>query len=887
MQAFLEHHLKVFQNEYKKLLWISLVCFSLFFVTALFRNFVDTTFLKRYGAETIPMMLVINATITVIFFAFTDRLLKIYSDRIILAFFLILCAILAQIFNHLITTGSNLVYPFIYQLMLLIDSVLFVHIWNMAGDMFNARQGKRIFPLITASQLFGSIFGSFSTSAVVVIPGENSILVIFGVIYSLVAIYMLKTGSEALGNSEKRPKEGQTSYSKVKLLEVPKLMKKYPVIKFLIITGLIPNIILPIFFFQFSTIASSSFADEHSLITFFSIFRGFTTLATFLALFWVRDLLTRIGLPNASLVFPLNFALVFAALPALFNIFVAGYGQFSSIMIQKAVAGPVNKILYSIIPFHLQTWSRTFIRGSVLKIGIFTGSTFMLFSKSYLDARDLSYVGLFLSLVLLTQTLQFRSEYKHVLKQVLTNEGNFIEASGPDAPIPFGHFSTNIGVTHHPVEIQPVSLADGNAPVMNTDEALKLLSDESEILRIQAASYFAKHHDFKAVRSLVLLLSNQDDRVRNASIDALRRYPKSILPYLEASLLTMDLRGKQGILEVIRLSYSITEFENTALFRKLITEAYTNLIYIRRIQSSRNDPIAKMLIKHIEENNEEILRLIFYGLWTSHSDMSLLYDAIKTDKAAIAVELMESTVRRDIVPYLIPLLEDIPIDRKIEIGRSMLLLPREDTIIRSLTLLAQAEDPLTRLLAVMAIGAFGIDDAIIPVLEARLFDEHPGVIHAARTLLNDSSFEEEKTINPAELIEKFRIFPIFEGMTIRELFALATVAEIRNFGTEETILHEGSENCPIYLIYSGTVNVYNNYGATEQTLKVSLGPGSFVGSVDVFTNLPVEATSVAAKPTQTFLFPRAEFQEIIRLYPQITANMCKFCDLKSEQFYGV
>lgn len=164
MQAFLEHHLKVFQNEYKKLLWISLVCFSLFFVTALFRNFVDTTFLKRYGAETIPMMLVINATITVVFFAFTDRLLKIYSDRIILAFFLILCAILAQIFNHLITTGSNLVYPFLYQLMLLIDSVLFVHIWNMAGDMFNARQGKRIFPLITASQLFGSIFGSFSTS---------------------------------------------------------------------------------------------------------------------------------------------------------------------------------------------------------------------------------------------------------------------------------------------------------------------------------------------------------------------------------------------------------------------------------------------------------------------------------------------------------------------------------------------------------------------------------------------------------------------------------------------------------------------------------------------------------------------------------------------------
>ncbi|MGD9817808.1 MAG: cyclic nucleotide-binding domain-containing protein [Desulfomonilaceae bacterium] len=349
----------------------------------------------------------------------------------------------------------------------------------------------------------------------------------------------------------------------------------------------------------------------------------------------------------------------------------------------------------------------------------------------------------------------------------------------------------------------------------------------------------------------------------------------------------MDLRGKQGILEVIRLSYSITEFENTALFRKLITEGYTNLIYIRRIQALKNVPSAKMLTKHIEENNEEILRLIFYGLWISHSDVSLMYDAIKTDKAAIAVELMESTVRRDLVPYLIPLLEDIPIDRKIEIGRSMLLLPREDTITRSLTLLAQAEDPLTRLLAVMAIGEFGLDDAMIPVLEARLFDEHPGVIHAARTVLNDSSFEKKNIINPAELIETFRIFPIFEGLTRRELYALATIAEIRNFGAEETILHEGSESCPIHLIYSGTVNVHNNYGANKQTQQVSLGPGFLVGFVDMFTNLPLETTSVAAKPTQTFLFPRAEFQEIIRLYPQIAANMCKFCDLKSEKFYGV
>jgi len=76
------------------------------------------------------------------------------------------------------------------------------------------------------------------------------------------------------------------------------------------------------------------------------------------------------GLPNASLVQPVNFTLVFAALTTFFNIYVAAYGQFTLILIQRAIAGPVNKILFNVIPKTFVAWSRTFIRRTVLKVGM-------------------------------------------------------------------------------------------------------------------------------------------------------------------------------------------------------------------------------------------------------------------------------------------------------------------------------------------------------------------------------------------------------------------------------------------------------------------------------------------------------------------------------------
>ena len=46
MKRFLEKSLKIYQHEIRQFTWLAVIFFAAFFVTAIFRNYVDTAFLE-------------------------------------------------------------------------------------------------------------------------------------------------------------------------------------------------------------------------------------------------------------------------------------------------------------------------------------------------------------------------------------------------------------------------------------------------------------------------------------------------------------------------------------------------------------------------------------------------------------------------------------------------------------------------------------------------------------------------------------------------------------------------------------------------------------------------------------------------------------------------
>jgi hypothetical protein len=881
MKQFLERYLKIYVHEFSRFLWISSVFFTIFLVTAVFRTYVDAAFLKRYGPQYIPWMLVINALLTFVVFGVTDRLARRFPDRSLLTAFLAIYAGSVTVLFFTVKAGFSISYPILYQLLYLLDSILLVYLWNIAGDLFDARQGKRIFPLITAAQVLGTTLGSFGTKPLTMVIGEDPTLLVFGAVCAVTAVFLVTTG-QSLGDKTRLKTAADRGVSK-RLSEIPSLMAEYPIIRYLIITGLIPNVLLPILLYQFSVIANHAFASEQALISFLSIFRGLTTSLTFVLLFFMGRMYQTIGITNSSLVQPINFAVIFGSLNAFFNIYVACYAQFTSILIQRAISGPVNKILFNVIPSDLAIWSRTFIRGTVLKVGMLIGSLLMIALKPVMSAQHLSIIALGLSAYWVAESWVFRKHYKRILKQVITEKQIDFEQIESVRAFDSGGAAMELG----PVSVEDRSevLEEPDARTLRAidpEVALKLLDDPNPLTRAEAAASFAISKDVRAVQKLVRLLDDADEEVRRWAMEALMAYRETILPFLEVALIVAPPRAKQGILEVIRVS-GLKDFELIPFLGKELARAYSNLIAIRTLRSLENSISVEFLQVHLAEKNEETLSLIFYALWVYHADMRLMYQALRSETASIAVELVENSIQKEIAPHLIPLIEDIPLDEKIERGRKLFPLIRNETIERVLTILASAEDPITRMLALFVVGQHLPDRSFIPIIQERLTDPVPYVREIAQYALTRSMNEVAPMPDTMEKITTLRGFSIFEGMGVRELHAIASVVNVEQFSPGDVMITEGEENSSIYLIVAGRVIVYESYGTEQQKKKATLGPGAFLGELSLFTRLAPNATCTAADETEAYVLRHHQFEEIMKIYPQIGINLCRFFTVKLRQ----
>jgi ATP/ADP translocase len=142
MKRLLEKHLKIYEHEFDSFAWLAVIFFAVFFVTAIFRNYVDTAFLKRYGPQYIPWMLVISALLTMAVLAYADRVAKRFSDAYLMILILAGYAAGVTLCWLMVKAKFTIVYPVLYQLMGLLDSILLVYLWNIAGDLFDARQGQ-------------------------------------------------------------------------------------------------------------------------------------------------------------------------------------------------------------------------------------------------------------------------------------------------------------------------------------------------------------------------------------------------------------------------------------------------------------------------------------------------------------------------------------------------------------------------------------------------------------------------------------------------------------------------------------------------------------------------------------------------------------------------
>ena len=155
--------LNIYDEEIGLVLWRTVLLLIIRSAEIILNNYAETTFLKRYGVEFMPVVDMVNAIATIFITGLLAGILNRMSNARVLACIFMICGAMVAGIKPLIHLGIELLYPLLFMLksqFKLIQAMLY---WNICNDLFNTRQSKRLFPLLTADGVTGLILGSVAT----------------------------------------------------------------------------------------------------------------------------------------------------------------------------------------------------------------------------------------------------------------------------------------------------------------------------------------------------------------------------------------------------------------------------------------------------------------------------------------------------------------------------------------------------------------------------------------------------------------------------------------------------------------------------------------------------------------------------------------------------
>jgi CRP-like cAMP-binding protein len=130
-------------------------------------------------------------------------------------------------------------------------------------------------------------------------------------------------------------------------------------------------------------------------------------------------------------------------------------------------------------------------------------------------------------------------------------------------------------------------------------------------------------------------------------------------------------------------------------------------------------------------------------------------------------------------------------------------------------------------------------------------------------------------ISVPDKILHLRGIQIFEGLSVSELAAIASVTEEVVQPEEIDVIKEGEQGETMYMVISGEVSVIKGQPEGHEIELDLIGGGDYFGEMALFENEVRSATIRTKEETRLLVLHKREFTEIVREYPQIALHICK------------
>ncbi len=504
-------------------------------------NAASALFFLRFGVDFLPYMYLILGGVTFILtLAYSAGLGRLGRNR----FFplLILGLVLLLLIERLALIHPFLfLYPILWLTVSCMGMMLGTFTWNLAGEVSDARQGKRLFPLYASAGILGSVLGNSLTGVIAKNLGTDNLLIFFSILLG-VSYFLTRSIAETYFSPQK------TTNKKSSVLNDLRsgfdFVRGSSLMKLISYASVLFSILFFSLAFPFNKVVTASFPDEAGVAGFLGLFSSITTAVTFLvSLLLANRIYGRLGIVNSVFLMPLVYLFGFLVFASQYSLNGAIIARFSQLVILSGVAGTAWNALFNVVPSQKRGQVLAFTNGVPSQAGVALSGLLLVLGERVLTITQIFLMGMLVTLVCGFLVWRMRAAYGQALIDAL--RAGRLDVFSSEEPAFTGLQSDAAAlkvVTHALQDPKPAArrLAAEILGKMQNASAIPVLlhqlSDPEAGVRAGVLHALGELYALSALETIIDSLDDADPEVRNQALIALTQFELETIPRLLVKL---------------------------------------------------------------------------------------------------------------------------------------------------------------------------------------------------------------------------------------------------------------------------------------------------------------------------------------------------------------
>ena len=331
-------------------------------------NAADALFFRRFGVEFLPYMFMLlgaaNFAVALLYAAGLGR----FDKRRFFAALIAVLAIIVLVERAAIVLDLPVLYPVLWISVSMIGSILGLLAWNVAGEVCDARQAKRLFSLFVSAAILGGVAGNFVTGPLAQAAGTENLLLLYASLLLACAVLTRQIARRFFRPAARRA-AGASFVDEVRAGF--DYVRRSPLLTLMAFSAVLFSILYFSISFPFSKAVSGAFPDEAAIAGFLGVFSGIATAITFgVSLFAANRLYARIGVVNAVLLLPITYLVGFVLFTANYSLTTAVIARLAQLVVLGGIAGTAYSTFFNVVPSEKRGQVRSFDSGVPEQIGV-------------------------------------------------------------------------------------------------------------------------------------------------------------------------------------------------------------------------------------------------------------------------------------------------------------------------------------------------------------------------------------------------------------------------------------------------------------------------------------------------------------------------------------